>query len=397
MTGVRHRGVFDTIFSQGFRPLFFGAGLWAAIAVAIWLSILRGDATLPTSFAPVRWHAHEMLFGFATAALGGFVLTAIPNWTARTPVKGAPLVVLFAAWLLGRIAVATSAIIGSLPAAVLDLSFLAILFALVVREIVAAGTWRHAPLPFAIGVLIGANVLTHLEAHGAADATHLGERLGLATFVVLISLVGGRIIPAFTRNWLAKRGSGIAPVPLNRFDLAALVLTLAALVTWVVRPESAYGGAALIGAGVLSFVRLARWRGWRTRSEPLLWILHIGYGWVVIGLMLLGGSVLFPAAIPYPAGIHALSAGAIGTMTLAVMTRAIRGHTGRALAAGPVVTLVYLLITAAAVTRVTSPFLPDLSVPLLMVSGVLWIAAFSLFVASDGRALLTAAKENAQG
>lgn len=145
MNGAQHRGVFDTIFSQGFRPLFFGAGLGAAIAVAIWLSILRGDATLTTSFAPTRWHAHEMLFGAAAAALGGFVLTAIPNWTGRTPVRGTPLVVLVTAWLVGRIAVATSAIVGNLQAAVLDLSFWAILFALVVREIVAARIWRHAP------------------------------------------------------------------------------------------------------------------------------------------------------------------------------------------------------------------------------------------------------------
>jgi uncharacterized protein involved in response to NO len=331
-----------------------------------------------------------MLFGFATAAMAGFVLTAIPNWTGRMPLQGAPLIILSGVWLLGRIAMATSTLIGGLLAALVDLSFLAMLFAVVLREIVAGRNWRHFPLPVAVAVLIVANALTQLEANELAQSGALGERLGLATFVLLISLVGGRIIPSFTRNWLAKRGSDVMPTPLNRFDVGTIILVLAGLGSWVASPNAQFAGVALVVAGLFSFARLVRWRGWRTRSESILWILHLGYAWVAAGLILLGGAVLFPVAIPYPAGIHALAAGAIGTMTLAVMTRAIRGHTGRALAAGPITITIYLLITWAAISRVTAPFLPEFYLPLLMVSGVVWIAAFSLFIIGDGRSLLTA-------
>jgi len=378
------------LFSQGFRPFFLGAGVWAVLAVSIWLLSVRGDASLPTIFAPARWHAHEMLFGFATAAMAGFVLTAIPNWTGRMPLQGAPLIILSGVWLLGRVAMATSALIGGLPAALIDLSFLAMLFCVVLREIVAGRNWRHFPLPVAVAVLIVANALTQLEANDFVQSGRLGERLGLATFVLLISLVGGRIIPSFTRKWLAKRGSDVMPIPLNRFDVGTLILVLAGLGLWVASPDAQFTGVALVVAGLFSLVRLARWRGWRTRSESILWILHLGYAWVAAGLILLGGAALFPVAIPYPAGIHALAAGAIGTMTLAVMTRAIRGHTGRALAAGPITMAIYLLITLAAISRVTAPFLPEFYLPLLMVSGFIWIAAFSLFIVSDGRSLLTA-------
>lgn len=377
------------LYSQGFRPFFLGAGVWAVLAVAIWLLMVRGDTSLPTIFAPSRWHAHEMLFGFAAAAMAGFVLTAIPNWTGRLPLQGLPLIVLSSTWLLGRVAMATSALIGGLLAAFIDLSFLAMLFSVVLREIVAGRNWRHFPLPVAVAVLIVANALSQFEANGFASSGMLGERLGLATFVVLISLVGGRIIPSFTRNWLAKMGSDVMPTPLNRFDVGSLILVLAALGSWVASPHAQFAGVALAVAGLFSFARLVRWRGWRTRSEPILWILHVGYAWVATGLLLLGGAVLFPAAIPYPAGIHALAVGAIGTMILAVMTRAIRGHTGQALAAGPITIAIYVLITLAAISRVTAPFLHESYLPLLMVSGFIWIAAFSLFILSDGRALLT--------
>ncbi|ODR97454.1 hypothetical protein AUC71_04145 [Methyloceanibacter marginalis] len=271
-----------------------------------------------------------MLFGFATAAMAGFVLTAIPNWTGRMPLQGAPLIVLSGVWLLGRAAMATSALIGGLLAALIDLSFLLILFSVVLREIVAGRNWRHFPLPVAVAVLIVANALTQLEPNGLAQSGALGERLGLATFILLISLVGGRIIPSFTRNWLAKRGSDVMPTPLNRFDVGTIILVLAGLGLWVASPDAQFAGVALVVAGLFSFARLLRWRGWRTRYEPILWILHLGYAWVAIGLLLVGCAALFPVAIPYPVGIHAVAVGGIGTMTLAVMTRAIRGHTGRA-------------------------------------------------------------------
>ena len=179
------------------------------------------------------------------------------------------------------------------------------------------------------------------------------------------------------------------PVPFNRFDIGALALVLGGLGLWVASPDSEWTGIAVVGAGLASLARLARWRGRHSRSEPLLWILHIGYAWVVVGLIMLGAAVLLPALIPYPAGIHALGAGAIGTMILAVMTRATRGHTGHSLEAGPGTVAIYTLITLAATLRVAAPFAPDLYVELIVISGIAWIAAFSLFVTAYGPMLLT--------
>lgn len=378
------------LFRHGFRPFFLGAGIWSAVAVFIWLAIIRGDLSLPTVFAPAPWHAHEMLFGFAAAAVAGFMLTAIPNWTGRLPLQGVPLIILFSVWVLGRVAMATSSVIGGPLAAVIDVAFLAILFLTVLREIVSGRNWRNLPMPIAVAVLVIANGLTQLEANKLVSSGMLGERLGLATIVLLISLVGGRIIPSFTRNWLVKRDDDRVPVPFGRFDIAVLFLVLISVSFWVANPNSTSTGAALIIVGLLSTARLARWRGLRTRSEPLLWILHLGYAWVAIGLSLLGFSILLPTVVPYSVGLHALSAGAIGTMTLAVMTRATRGHTGRSLTADPRTVAIYALITLAAVLRVAAPFFPDVYVVLLMSSGASWIGAFSLFVACYGPMLLTA-------
>lgn len=392
MNGIPRYQAFDgpAILSQGFRPFFLGAGLWAVLAVLIWILVLRGEAIVPTVFAPFRWHAHEMLFGFAGAAVAGFVLTAIPNWTGRMPLQGVPLAILFATWLFGRIATATSAVIGGPLAAVVDLSFLAMLLAMVLREIIAGRNWRNLPIPVAITTLLVANLLTQLEANGFAQTGMLGERLALAIFVLLISLIGGRIIPSFTRNWLAKRGGRLVPVPFGRFDVGVLLLVMTGLALWVAMPGTKAAGMALIVAGVLSSARLARWRSWDVLSEPLLWVMHLGYAWAAVGLLMLGTSILYPAAIPYPAGLHALSAGAIGTMTLAVMTRATRGHTGRTLSAGPGTAAIYALVTLAATLRVLAPFAAHQQAGLIMASAIVWIAAFSLFVGVYGPMLLKA-------
>jgi len=377
------------LFRQGFRPFFLGAAVWVALAVGIWLLVMSGGAALPTVFGPRQWHAHEMIFGFAAAAATGFLLTAVPNWTGRMPLQGLPLIILFSIWILGRIAMMASAPLGGFFAAVIDLSFLALLFAVVLREVTAGRNWRNLPVVSAIALLLAANLLTHLEATGVRPNDPVGERLGVAVFVLLISLIGGRIIPSFTRNWLVKHGSTTLPVPFNRFDIGCLALVAASLGLWVAVPEAQITGFGLIMAGAVSVVRLVRWTGWLMLSEPLLWILHLGYAWLAFGLLLLGGSVLAPAAVPNQAGLHALTAGAMGTMILAVMTRATLAHTGRALSAGPSTVAIYGLVSAAAITRVLAPFLPGSYVELLWSSGGLWILAFALFVVRYAPMLLT--------
>ena len=376
------------LFRQGFRPFFLGAGLWSGVAIGLWLAALAGRIEIPTAFDPVAWHAHEMLFGYAGAVIAGFLLTAIPDWTGRLPLGGLPLAGLLALWFAGRIATATSEMTGAPLAALLDLAFLATLLAVVLREIVAGGNWRNLAMPVALGLLLLANALTHLETMGHTQTGALGLRLALAVIVLLICLIGGRVIPSFTRNWLVKRGEALLPRAFAGFDKVSLLVTLVALLAWTAFPDAILAGMALIVAGLANLVRMSRWRGGRTLSEPLVWSLHLGFLWVPIGLVLLGLAAVPLFELSPTAGLHALAAGAVGSMTLAVMTRASLGHSGRPLAADRPTTTVYALVALAAITRTAAPVAVDVFDVLLWTSGLSWIAAFILFTGHYGRILL---------
>jgi len=361
------------MFSGGFRPFFLLGSVWAAIAVPVWLAAYAHGYALRGTLPALFWHAHEMVFGFGLAAVAGFLLTAIPNWTGRLPLRGTPLAGLALLWIAGRAALLASPIIGALAAAAVDLAFPAALTAVVVRELVAGRNWRNLPMLGALALLLAGSVLVHLHSLGLAYTAQLGNRLGIATLLMLIALVGGRIVPSFTRNWLAKRPPGAAaPAPEGGFDRVALLLAVSALASWVAVPDFLGTAVLLTLAGAALAVRLSRWRGLSTLRDPLLFILHLGYGWLAFGLMLLGltGS---------SAALHALTVGAIGTMTLGVMTRASLGHTGRALAADRATRALYLLVTAAALLRLLSPIAGAQALLLLSLSGLTWSAAFATF------------------
>jgi len=374
--------------SAGFRPFFLAAALWAALAVPLWLAAYTAGLVLPTRFAPSVWHAHEMIFGFAAASIAGFLLTAIPNWTGRLPLQGLPLAMLALLWVLGRIGVMISAEIGAPIAAVADLCFPLVFLAVVTREILAGKNWRNLPMVSALSLLFVGNLLVHLDTLGLADTAEFGNRIGIMTVLMLISLVGGRIIPSFTRNWLAKFRPQIeAPVPEGRFDLVAMAGTGVALTAWVIAPEAAVTFWVLAAAGIALALRLSRWRGLHTAREPLILILHFGYAWLAFGLLLLALDGIFEI-VPTAAALHALTVGAIGTMTLAVMTRASLGHTGHPLTAGPVTKTAYVLVTSAAVLRVLSPLVGEHAEATLWLAGVFWTGAFGLFAIFYGRILI---------
>lgn len=375
------------LLSQGFRPFFLAAGIWAAAALTVWILMLETGITLPSRFDPLAWHIHEMLFGFVMAAVAGFLLTAIPNWTRRMPVSGAPLAGLAGLWLFGRLACLVSQLLPAWFAIAADLSFPLALAVVIARELIAAGNRRNLAMIVPVLVLGISNLLMHLESVGISVPAGLGWRLGLTAIVVLVSVIGGRIIPSFTHNWLAARKVDERPATHGLADRAALGTLHAGLVGWAFAPNFAPVGALLVlGAGVNAW-RLWRWQGTRTAAEPLLLILHIGYGWLCLGVGLIGVSMLF-SNVPQSVGIHAMTVGAFGTMILAVMTRATRGHTGRSLKADGITRLIYGCVTAAALARIAAGFWVGGTTPLLIAAAFFWVAAFSLFAICYGRMLL---------
>ena len=366
------------VLSNGFRPFFLLGPLYAGLMVLAWLPLFYGELSLATTFAPRDWHIHELLFGYVPAIIAGFLLTAIPNWTGQLPLQGGPLLILVSAWLAGRVAVMLSAEIGWLAAAAVDGAFLVMMAAAVAREIVAGKNWSNLKIVALLGLLAAGNLAFHVEAHFEGIALY-ATRFGIAVVIMLIMVVGGRIVPSFTRNWLMRRGPGRLPTPFGRFDLACLVLSGASLVLWICEPDGVPVGAALITAAALNVVRLARWAGDRTFADRLVLILHVGYAFVPLGF-LLGGLAAFDIAAP-SAGIHAWTAGAIGTMTLAVMSRASLGHTGRPLVASSALQAVYAAVLIAALVRVCAALHPLWNGPLLSVAAFAWVVAFFGFAA----------------
>lgn len=378
------------ILTFGFRPFFFGAAVWAVLAMGLWVPMLSGRLMLPTAFDPVSWHAHEFLFGYLGAVVAGFLLTAVPNWTGRMPVVGWRLGGLAGLWLAGRLAVGVS---GGLPpelVAAVDLTFPAV-FALVIgREIVAGKNWRNLVVLALLSVFLLANALFHWEAaRGDYAAQGHGLRLGLGAGVIMIAVIGGRVVPSFTRNWLVKRRSQSLPVPpMQTFDKVALIALMVALLLWVVLPLAAWTGMALGLAGVLHGVRLTRWAGHRTLKEPLVTVLHAGYSFVPLGALALAVEILLPGSFGMAGAQHLWMAGAIGLMTLAVMTRATLGHTGQALTAGAGTVAIYLALILSVLARVAAGFWPEFSGPLHMMAGLFWTLAFGGFAVVYGALLL---------
>jgi uncharacterized protein involved in response to NO len=372
------------ILSYGFRPFFLLSASYAGGVILVWLPLLYGELALPTVFAPRDWHVHEMIFGYVPAVVTGFLLTAVPNWTGRLPLQGPPLLALVLIWIAGRLAVTFSAWIGWLPAAALDSAFLLALASVVAREIVTGRNWRNLKVVAIVSMLAASNIAFHLEAHFFGIAEY-ATRLAIGAIVLLITLIGGRIVPSFTRNWLVRQGAGPLPAPFDALDKAAIAASLAALMAWIVLPNAPASGIALLLAGLLQVARLVRWVGYRTTSEPLVLILHIGYAFIPIGFLLAGAAAF--AAVPASAAMHSWATGAVGTMTLAVMSRATLGHTGRELAASIATQVIYASVVVAACARIGAALVTPWMRPLLELAACAWVAAFIGFAIVYGPAL----------
>jgi uncharacterized protein involved in response to NO len=376
---VNHSTSNFALFNYGFRPFFLLAGLYAVIVIAVWSTVLMTGRWPDSTVPPYLWHAHEMLFGFVGAAIAGFLLTAVPSWTGERGFSGTPLMMLTLVWIAGRLAFVFHALFSPIVIAMLDFAFFPVLALMLAPSLLRGNSRNLVFLPILV-VLATSNLLFHIALeHSDASFASYGLLLGINTILVIIAIIGGRIVPAFTLN--AVRGKDdtfvIKALPaLDRIAVVSMVLIVIFDLLWP--PSMAAGWLALLSAPIHA-IRLARWKPLHTLGEPIVWILHIGYAWIVIGLALKGLFIL--TGNLYTSGwLHAITAGAFATMILAVMTRAALGHTGRPLIAPPLIVVAYGLITLAAIIRVSGPAFPDVYLFSIAISSLFWIAAFMLFL-----------------
>lgn len=367
------------LWSRGFRPFFLVGALWAVAAILVWPAIFTGALSLPAAMSPIDWHVHEMIFGYGAAIVAGFLLTAIPNWTGRLPVAGGRLIGLVALWAVGRFAVVLSGVLGAWATLFLDGAFLFALAGACAREIVAGKNLRNLKVVVLVAAFAIANVVYHVEGSMTGAAPY-ASRAGVALLVLLILLIGGRVVPSFTHNWLAKHNVERRPVPFGKADAVVMGLSALALALWIALPEGQATGAALILAGVANLWRLARWCGWSARADMLVLVLHVGFFFASAGFICAAIRAFAPDVVPPAVPMHVWGIGAIGTMTVAMMTRATLGHMGRALVASRATQAVYALVWLALVARLGMALWPAEGVRLLWAAALCWIAAFSVFV-----------------
>ncbi len=369
------------LFSYGFRPFFLGAAIVAIAAMILWIAALAGIVEVGGSYSAHHWHAHEMLFGFSSAVVAGFLLTAVPNWTGRLPVSGRPLAGLFLLWAAGRLLMLAPDLIGLVPSVAIESLFLPVLLFICAREIVAGRKWKDLKVLGVLTVLSLANIGFHLNTL-AGEHGGTVERLAVSAYLVLIMIIGGRIIPSFSRNWLNQRGETRFPAPYGRFDTAVIAVGALALFCWSLKPEQPATLVLAAVAGIAHAARLRRWRGLAVWPEKLLFILHVAYAFLPLGFVAiaLGDRIgLGDAGI-----MHVMTVGAMAAMMLAVMTRATRGHTGRQLTSSPLTNLSYAAILLAALLRPAADLLPAQAMTLYGLAGLAWLVAFGLFVVEYG-------------
>lgn len=377
------------LMSAGFRVFFLFAGGFAVFCMAAWLAWLgihamNGMIREPSiAVAPHLWHGHELIFGYSCAVLAGFLTTAVPNWTGRPAPSAATISTLAAFWLAGRAAVWFSAFLPSFVVAAADMAFLLALAVWTATMLAQDPKPRNVIFVALILALAAGNLLVHLDwMEITGGMSSQGLRFGILVLAVMITIIGGRIVPAFTRNALMRAGAGDnLPVSHPLVDRIAILSTVVtALLSVFEAPEIATGIAALVAAAA-NGIRFLGWRWQATLRDPIVWSLHLGFLMLVIGYGLLGSALVF--GIPDEiAAIHFLAVGAVGVMTLAVMSRAALGHAGRPLVVSTPMTLAYIAIAFAALIRsIGLSMFPDYYYPVIFVSGGLWMIGFGLFTA----------------
>lgn len=376
------------LFRHGFRPFFLLAGVWAVAAMLVWVAALHGTA-LPDGPLPIaRWHAHEMIAGFIGAAISGFVLTAVPNWTGRRGYAGAPLVLLVVLYVAARLVLLPGSPVPAEVAAPIALAPLPALLLTVLPALVKAGAPRLYGPPALILVFWAGDVLMLAEAAGwTTDTFAMGQLLSLNVALALVGLIGGRIVPSFTLNALRRAGRAPDSPPYPWIDRAAMISLGAVVLCDLAAPNSAAAGVVAALAAAATFARLARWHGVATLGQPILWVLHLAYLLMPASLAV-KAVFLLTDALWAATWLHLQAAGAIALMIMAVMTRATLGHTGRDLVAPPLAVVAYVLIPLAALARAFGAEVMPYTAA-LAVAGTAWVAAFAAYLAAFAPMLVT--------
>ncbi len=365
-----------SVFNLGFRPLFLLAGAFATLVIPLWLAIFTGLGSAPSYLGSVGWHAHEMLFGYTMAVVAGFLLTAVRNWTGLPTPSGPLLAGLALLWLSARLML-VSTLVPAWLAAVIDVSFLPAIAGVLLPPLWRSRNRRNLAFPFILLALAGANLVIHLQALGMlASGSDRALQFTLNAVTLILVVIGGRVIPVFTANVLPE-----AQVRrLAWADSLAIGSVILVLVIDLFPFLYALTGPIALLAAAVNMIRMMRWRSLATRRVPMLWILHLGYAWIVVALALKGLAGLVAVVTP-SAAVHALTVGAIGSLTLGMMSRVALGHTGRAIVASTPIIAAFILINASAIIRVVIPIaVPEFYLPGLIVAGLLWSSAFALFV-----------------
>jgi uncharacterized protein involved in response to NO len=371
----------------GFRPFYLVAALAAVAAMALWPAVFMGRVRVANGLAPTLWHAHEMIFGVVMAVVVGFLFTAGKAWTGLATPRGPALGALVVLWLAGR---AASLLAPAWAFALLDGAFLPVVAAVFVRLLVRAGQWRNAPVALMLSLLAAGNLAFHAAALGGDAADALRALLaGLALLIVLESLIGGRVIPAFTRSV----NPGLRLHGHRALDVAAIGSSALGMGMWIAELP---GAAPVLGvAALLQGARLLGWKPWVARRRPILWILHLSYAWICVGLALL--ALAAAGTVARSAGVHALAVGATGGLVLGMITRTARGHTGRPLQASTLEVAAYAALMLAAILRVAAALAPGWFTPLVCSAGVAWIAAFALYLIRFAPWLMSARLDGKDG
>ncbi len=380
--------------AKGFRPFFLLAAGFAVLILPLWMLALLGVLDPGHYLDATYWHAHEMIFGFAVAVIAGFLLTAVGNWTKRETLVGAPLLGLCALWLVGRVAITGAQFLPRWLPAMADLAFLPVLIVVLARPLAAANNWRNFVMIGILAALFAANVMIHLDALGLLPGwRRRGSLLAVDLVILVILVIAGRVFPMFTRNATGVQSIRSIPVldALTVLAMAVLVVLDAAL------PNLAFTAVAAGVTGALAAGRAVHWGAQHSREKPLLWILHVGYAWIPLGLLLRAASA-FSAAIPASLATHALTVGAIGALTLGMMARVPLGHTGRVLDASRWTVAAFVLLTSAAFVRVFAPLLAPADYrATIFLSGTLWSVAFASYLVAYMPILLSARVDGKAG